>query len=207
MPNKRNSAEEDEAETETDLRSVGNLDFAELAEMVGFMMRVVQLQMVAKFYRQFGHHGMKAGTFAVLTMIQANPGIRQSVLGSAMVIKGSNLTKLVQGLERIGYIERRIPPGDRRSASLFITDAGREAIAPILEESVAADVESTSPLSVHERQILLGLIGKLNEGLRAKKSQSVRAISPKLPQVAPAPTSATRMAINSRRARPMGTGS
>lgn len=144
------------------------LDMTALSGLVGFMVRVVQLQMFKAYYDRFGKDGLTTGAFSVLTAIRANPGVRQGALASAMMIKRSNMTKLVQSLERAGLVSRRAADGDGRSINLDLTVKGRRLIDRLLPQVVAYNRDVTGALSVHERQILLALLGKLYEEGQAR---------------------------------------
>ena len=137
-----------------------------LESMLGFVIRVVQVQLFEAFYAQFGSRGLTTGAFTALVAIRDNPGIRQGVLARTMMVKRSNMTKLIQSMERAGLIERRIPTYDKRSVELDLTKSGRRLIDSVFDEAIAHDRTTTAALSVHERNVLIGLLGKLSDHLR-----------------------------------------
>jgi DNA-binding MarR family transcriptional regulator len=145
------------------------LDMTPLSGMVGFMVRVVQQQIFQEFYEALGKEGMTTGTFSALSLIRANPGVRQGVLANAMMVKRSNMTKLVQRLEAAGLIVRRADDGDARSVNLDLTVKGRRLIDKVAPRLAAFNLEVTRALSVHERQILLALLGKLSEDWHTRR--------------------------------------
>ena len=95
-----------------------------LAESVGFLVRIVQLQSFQLFYRRFDNSGLSIGALSTLGAIHANPGIRHGVLADALMIKRPNFTKVINGLEADGLIAREAPRGDKRTTALFITKKG-----------------------------------------------------------------------------------
>lgn len=139
-----------------------------LGDTVGFMVRVVQVQIFQAYYERFGKSGPTTGKFSALAAIRENPGVRQGALASAMMIKRSNMTKLVQSLEREQLIVRRTAEDDARSVTLDLTVKGHRLIESVLPDVEGFNREIMGALSAPERQMLLGLLGKMNESLGAK---------------------------------------
>lgn len=52
-------------------------------------------------------------------------GIRPFALERAMLLQQYNLSRLIDRLERAGYVERRRAPDDGRGQTLHVTEAGR----------------------------------------------------------------------------------
>lgn len=159
MRTKRKAEAEPARETDERLR----MDV--LGATMGFMVRVVQVQIFQAYYQRFGKSGLTTGEFSALAAIRENPGVRQGALASAMMVKRSNMTKLVQSLERDGLILRRAAADDARSVNLELTVKGRRTIEGVLPDVEAFNREVTQALSAPERQVLLGLLGKLSESL------------------------------------------
>src|SRR5581483_8614808 len=73
-------------------------------------------------------------------------------MGERLQVHRTSITKLVDGLERAGYVQRRPHESDRRATLAEITDRGREVVSAATEELNAsgfgldglgrADVES-----------------------------------------------------------------
>jgi DNA-binding MarR family transcriptional regulator len=143
-------------------------DTTALGDMAGFMIRVVQVQLFEAFYARFGDRGLTTGSFTALVAIRDNPGIRQGVLARTMMVKRSNMTKLIQSMERAGLVARRTPSDDRRSIELELTKSGRRLIDAVFDEAIDHDRETTAALSVRERKVLMGLLGKLSDHLRLR---------------------------------------
>jgi DNA-binding MarR family transcriptional regulator len=75
------------------------------------------------------------------------------------------MTKLVDALERQGLVRRLPSDQDRRSVELSLTDKGRNRVAEVMPAFIAHEETALAPLTVHERRVLVGLLGKLNEGM------------------------------------------
>ncbi len=144
------------------------LNLAALDGLAGFFVRMIQLRMFQRFHARFGKTGLNPGAFCALVAIAANPGVRAGALGDALLIKRPNMTKLADSLERQGLIRRLPSDLDRRSVELRLTEAGRARVAATMPQVLAYEEATLAPLSLHERRILLGLLGKLNDGLAAR---------------------------------------
>ena len=101
-------------------------------------------------------------------IIQSNPGIRPGELASALVVKRPNMTKLLDSLERRGWIERQTPKHDARGVSLVLTLAGTRKVERFANDAALMDRQATGGLAPRERVALLKLLEKLSA--RVKRS-------------------------------------
>lgn len=141
------------------------VDLSALGDLAGFAVRMVQLRMFQLFHRRFADTEISPGALCALVAIGANPGVRAGALGDVLLIKRSNMTKLVDVLERRGLVRRLPSDVDRRSVELVLTAAGAATVAKMMPAVRDHETEALAPLSVHERRVLIGLLGKLNEGM------------------------------------------
>jgi DNA-binding MarR family transcriptional regulator len=88
----------------------------------------------------------------------------------ALRCDASNLTGIVDRLEKRGLVERRTLATDRRVKELVLTDAGREVLGQ-LEELVTA-APGLSDLAGDEQDALIGL---LRRALGSKVESAARA--------------------------------
>lgn len=95
-------------------------------------------------------------------------GITVSGLAGLARMRKQSMAEAVEQLERMGYVERRPNPQDRRSRLVFLTERG-EAVRPVTH-ATAARVEErwaelTSPAELEElRAMLLRLLTELRAG-------------------------------------------
>lgn len=61
----------------------------------------------------------------------SHPGVSQYDIAFAYHMKESTVAKALRRLENSGLIERRVDPSDRRVRLVFLTEAGKQAYAPI----------------------------------------------------------------------------
>ncbi|WP_274426402.1 MarR family winged helix-turn-helix transcriptional regulator [Chelativorans sp. YIM 93263] len=151
-----------EADVSPDRDPKAGLSFGPIEESIGFLLRIAQLTVFERTFVELQRRDVKIGEFTILLAIFENPGVRQGVIADVLKIKWSNMTKLVRSLEERGLVERIVPPHDRRSIELHVTQGGRnfiEGFTPLMEE---ADRKALSMLSNEECVQLLALLRKVS---------------------------------------------
>jgi DNA-binding MarR family transcriptional regulator len=137
------------------------VSLGELEQSAGFVMRIAQLTAFERFFEALGHSDIRISEFTVLIAIARNPGVRQGVIADVLKIKWSNMTKVVRALEERGFVERHIPPTDRRSVILRVTEKGSREIERWSRAMYRSDREALSMLDDREHEQLLTLSRKI----------------------------------------------
>jgi MarR family transcriptional regulator for hemolysin len=71
--------------------------------------------------------GLTEATWRPLVYVRRlGDGVRQKELATAMSIEGPSLVRLLDNLERRGFIERREDEADRRARGIHLTPTGRD---------------------------------------------------------------------------------
>ncbi|MDF3059867.1 MAG: MarR family transcriptional regulator, partial [Rariglobus sp.] len=82
--------------------------------------------------RLFRPHGLTAAQYNVLSVLAAaGKGISQRELGDVLVVDRSNVTGLVDRMEKTGWVRRTDDPDDRRVYRVQLTAAGRRLWAEV----------------------------------------------------------------------------
>jgi DNA-binding MarR family transcriptional regulator len=121
------------------------IDYGILGELVGYALRRAQVHVYQDFFRAVAAFDIRPAQFAVLTVIERNPGLKQSDVAAALGIKRTNFVGMLDALEHRGFAERRAAQ-DRRSYALYLTAEGEalmRKLKPILrahEERLLADL-------------------------------------------------------------------
>jgi len=142
------------------------IDFDELPTYVGYQVRRTQARIFSEFEATLKDFDFTPGSFGVLTLIRANPGITQVTLAAAFGVDKSTMSPVIFRLEKRGLIRREILPSDRRCHALFFDEAG-EAVFLAAREKIRTFEESVATrLSKPEQRELARLLAKLqgNEG-------------------------------------------
>jgi DNA-binding MarR family transcriptional regulator len=118
--------------------------------------------------RQFGERlqplGLEQRQAGMLVRLAAGEGQSQQALAAMLGVNATRMVFLVDELEKLGLVERRRNPEDRRSHALYLTGQGRAALAQV--QAVAAE---------HEQQMSAGLTGEQRRELIALLRQVAAA--------------------------------
>lgn len=147
-----------------------DVDMSAMNEHIGYRVRILQLRIFQDIDERMQRLGMTLGAYTALVTIKENPGVRQGLLGAAMHVKRPNMTKLVNGLERAGFVTRSTPPDDKRAVELRLTPAGEERLAAASREVVAHDLEIGKLLSPAERREMMRLLDRISDGIDARRA-------------------------------------
>jgi MarR family 2-MHQ and catechol resistance regulon transcriptional repressor len=102
--------------------------------------------------------------FAVLEALYHLGPLTQGEVGSKILKSTSNITTVIDNLERAGLVRRERDIKDRRVIHVHLTEAGSGKLETVLPGHVAALVEEFSVLSASEQQTLGELCRKLGKG-------------------------------------------
>ena len=86
-----------------------------------------------RVHELFNELGLYPGQTFVLYALWDRDGLTQSELTACLNRSPSTITKMVQRMEKAGFVVRRSDESDERISRVFLTDAGRE-IRPAVEE-------------------------------------------------------------------------
>lgn len=98
---------------------------------VGVLLRSAFHDFLADLFARLAAEGfddLRPAYSPVFQHLEAN-GTRVGVLAARAQMTNQSMGYLVDALERLGYVERRPDPADRRAALVVITERGREEIA------------------------------------------------------------------------------
>jgi MarR family 2-MHQ and catechol resistance regulon transcriptional repressor len=105
--------------------------------------------------------------FAVLESLYHLGSMNQGEVSTKVLKSGSNMTTVIDNLERDGLVRRERHEKDRRVINVHLTEAGKKKVEAVLPGHIAALVDEFSVLSVSEQQTLAELCKKLGKGREA----------------------------------------
>lgn len=143
------------------------VDFGPLSERLGYVLRRAQVAVFRDFFNTFEPYDIKPAQYSILTIIERNPGLKQTQVADALGIKRTNFVAMIDELEARGWVRRDESPGDRRSYALVLTAQG-EALVPKLhaksEEHEARIIEALGPKQRRELAATLAALAAHFEG-------------------------------------------
>ena len=118
----------------------------------------VQGRLLPSLQRDFG---LTESQIAVLEAIKHLGPLQQGELGQKILRSGSNVTTVVDNLERCGLVRRARDEADRRIQIVHLTEKGRELVERALPVHVDRIAATMGVLEPHEQKELGRLCKKL----------------------------------------------
>ncbi len=143
-----------------------DVDLGELVNMIGVELRIAQI-LADKAFSASQDAKIPPGHFTVLTLIDLNPGINQSMLARCMYLDRSTMVPVLDQLESKAWMERRKKPGDRRSYALYLTRLGEKVLKEASARVGALEANVAEKMGPQKRDKLLALTKELQRALLA----------------------------------------
>src|SRR5262245_7038142 len=137
------------------------INFDELPGYVGYQVRRTQAKIFADFDATLKDFDFTPGSFGVLTLIRANPGITQVALAAAFGVDKSTMSPVIFRLESRGFVRREVQASDRRRQALFFEKAAEDTFLAAREKALAFEASVAARLTKAEQRELARLLAKL----------------------------------------------
>lgn len=134
-----------------------------LSGYVGYALRRAQGVIFADFNHTLAGLDLRPGQFAVLVMIDQNPGASQSRVSAALGIQKANFVATIADLEKRGLVRRRKSDSDGRTYSLGLTSRGRSLLQHAAELQSLHEKRVIAQIGSEGRLQLLSLLDRLAE--------------------------------------------
>ncbi len=124
--------------------------------------------------REFGERlaplGLEQRQAGMLVRLAGNEGRSQQAIAGLIGVNATRMVFLADELERLGLVERRRNPADRRSHALYLTAAGRDKLTQVLAVTAEHEARMGAGLTAAEREQLIRLLRKAaaQQGLAAR---------------------------------------
>ena len=94
-----------------------------------------------------GQRDVTLPQFDVLATLRFSDGVTQQELAERLLVTKGNVCGVLDRLERLGWVERRPDPIDRRANRLHLTPAGRRKVESVLpaHDAIVLDAMRTLP--------------------------------------------------------------
>lgn len=138
------------------------IHIGELSEFVAYALKRAQLRVFDDFIQCTATLQLTPAQFAVLMLIESNPGHNQTEIASTLGILRPNFVALLDDLESRGWCLRSRSDSDRRSHILTLTETGRgvldraKKLVRLRHEARLSEV-----LGEDNRQSLLTMLGRI----------------------------------------------
>lgn len=111
--------------------------------------------------------------WSIMAVLWENDGCTQQVLADATYRDRPGITRLVDNLEKEGYIQRKAHPTDRRTNLIYLTKKGKEAEKPVvnaLDETIQVATQNLSDKQLNDlRKTLDQIHNNIQEHINQEK--------------------------------------
>ena len=116
----------------------------------------------------FRDHAVSDTQFNALVVLKvAGRPLTQRELGERLLVDKSDLTGVIDRMEKAGLIARRAVKGDRRCNAVALTNAGRAALSAAEPDYIALVSRVMSAFTADETVMLTKLMVRLHDALDA----------------------------------------
>jgi DNA-binding MarR family transcriptional regulator len=138
------------------------VSIGQLNDIAGYHLRRASGAIAADFGRVLEGTGMRQVLMGILTVIAANPGVKQGTAGQALGIQRANMVSLINELVDRGLVSREISSSDRRAFELNISPAGEKMLTYCFSRIAAHEDRMLAGLSTDERATLIDLLVRIS---------------------------------------------
>lgn len=142
------------------------IDLGWLDDTVGYHLRIAQEAAFQAFARRADNADARPWLFAILALLESNPGITQGDLASAIGRKTSTMTAALNELVRRGYVTRKRLKADRRTYALTLTSRGHEAMLKLMAAAIEHERELDRLVGFENRAEFIRILGRIADGLQ-----------------------------------------
>ena len=112
--------------------------------------------------------GLYKGQPSMLRALWAEDGMTHSELAEQLDRCPATITKMVQRMEKAGFVERRSDPSDERLSRVYLTPAGRDIKAAVEDVWGAFEEQVVAGFTEQEIALLRGLLMRVCRNIEAR---------------------------------------
>jgi MarR family transcriptional regulator for hemolysin len=135
-------------------------------EYIGYVLSDMARLMRTVFNRRVRNIGLTRAQWLVLTRLYRRPGASQTELADMLEIDRASAGRIVDRMEKGGWVERRPDKGDRRINRLHLTDEARRLHRNLWAIAEATVDDALATLSVGEREQFTRLAARVKGQLQ-----------------------------------------
>ena len=110
--------------------------------------------------------GLYRGQPSVLQALWEQEGLMHTDLAHRLQVQPATITKMLQRMEKAGFVERRPDPDDQRVSRVYLTEAGRSVQADVQEVWRQLEEEAFAGFTLEERVLLRRFFLDIRENLQ-----------------------------------------
>ncbi len=136
-------------------------------ENEALMIHELAHQIRVSFDRRVKHLGLTRSQWRVLGIIRRNPGIRQARMAYLMEIEPITLVRLLDRMQKSGWIQRRPDPVDRRANSVVLTDKAKDILSKMMPLALDVRRQALAGFTAAEYSDMLAYLRRMKNNVAA----------------------------------------
>ena len=123
-----------------------------IQELLGYLVSNTQWYMRTLFNKLIKEAGVTVTPeqWGILKIVEYEPGIKQTEIARRGLKDKTNVTRMLDVLEKYGHIERRKDPNDRRAYRIYLTATGKAAMKKLFRVAENANAIAAADFSEPE---------------------------------------------------------
>ena len=138
-------------------------DLGELADIVGFHIRLAHVAVYRHFSETFSDMELTQKQVSVLWLVDDHPGISQIAVGQRLQMDRATTMTIVNRLQERSYLRRERSTSDARKQALFLTPEGRTALATAKGCIAEHEAWLKGRFSAEEIEKLVEMLARIHE--------------------------------------------
>jgi DNA-binding MarR family transcriptional regulator len=140
-----------------------NGELGELADIVGFHIRLAHVAVYRHFTETFSNLELTQKQVSVLWLVDDHPGISQIAVGQRLQMDRATTMTIVNRLQERGYLRRERSTSDARKQALYLTPEGGAALATAKGCIAEHEAWLKSRFSSDEVKKLVEMLARIHE--------------------------------------------
>lgn len=136
-------------------------------EYIGYVLSDVARLIRTVFDRRVRDIGLTRAQWLVLTRLYRRPGASQTELADMLEIDRASAGRMIDRMQKNGWVERRADSDDRRINRLYLTADARRAHKNMWAVAEATVDDALAPLSTAEREQFTRLAARVKGQLQS----------------------------------------
>ena len=141
-------------------------------ETIDFMLAQVCRLHYIRLHELLETAGLYRGQPPLLHALWEQVGLSHTELATRLQISPATTTKMIQRMEKAGFVQRKPDPQDQRRSRVYLTDNGRAIRSDVEAIWVQIEAETFAGLSVEEKEVLRLVFHRIIENLSKGKPES-----------------------------------
>jgi DNA-binding MarR family transcriptional regulator len=135
-------------------------------ERIGHLLNKVCHRRHRRMHELLESLGLYRGQPSMLRALWAQDGMTHTELAAGLNRNPATITKMVQRMEKAGFVQRRTDSRDERVSLVYLTDAGRDIKTAVENVWSAFEARTLAGLSEQERAELSRLLLRICQNLK-----------------------------------------